>query len=264
MSYSVDTRAIDFFEEKAQEVLGPESDFVLADIFEGLRRVFLDGEPIADVLEELRQDDYEKDFDFLSALQQYDDIIREGASYPSWDEEESAVVVSIDNLNEIAADAFLQLVRSDSFMESLFLTQYLACCFLGGLWELNFMDYDVSPIMSAYEAMKPKYIAYMLGKGYTGTRKSIPEALDLTDIPEYLIDGNPNIVRYEGQYYFVHDVAKMITASGGAAQTLETQDLETKRAKLNRLTKDVGKDDDEDVGEEEGGGNPSKKRKDNA
>jgi len=248
---NINLRAVDYIKRQAAEAmrLDIQDDFIGLRIFEEVKRAFGEADyDFAPFIEELEQLQYDYSFDFMSALQRYDNIIANNGDYPSWGfDTYDAVKIDVPDLEKKADWAFIALFRSDSFAASLFLFQFLASAFLGGIDNDDTYQYlDHTPVIEAYEAFAPKAVAYILGKEYNeDTIKSIPmdiekmvSPLDITGIPTYLLEGNPNIVMKKGRVYLKVDIAKAIAAAGGFAQALERQDLEGK------LTNKAGKDEE--------------------
>jgi len=241
---NINLTAVDYIKSKALDTmkLSLNDTFIGVRLFDEIYQAFqLPSYDFIPFLTELKSLNYDHSFDFINALHTYDNIVAAGSDYPNWGfETYDTVRIDVPDLEKKADWAFIHLFRSDSFGESLFLFQFLASAFLGGIENDETYQYlDHSPIISAYEAFSPKAVAYILEKEYNGVAiKGIPanimvNPIDTTHIPAYLLEGNSNIITKQDKVYLKIDIARAISAAGGFAQALERQDLEGKHGKYN-------------------------------
>lgn len=233
----VNLRAVDYLQDKALGALGitKEDDFIVNEMFSVIRQALgTEDYNLGPILATLEENDYDYQFDFISALQDYDNELANSSNYPSWAfAEYPPNLVDNEKLQEISKYCFVELVRTDSFMKSLFFFQFLASAFLAGVEdEIRYDSYDHTAVIRPYEVLRPKAVAYILTTEYTGmTIKSVPDDLELeplnvSGLPPYLLEDNPHIIMKNDEFYLKIDIEKALTAAGGVAQTLERQDLE--------------------------------------
>ena len=232
----------------ALAVLGiaEDDDFIANRIFKEVEILLRDPNYSLDSAVSKLNDSYVGTFDFFSALEKYDTALVNSPYTPRWAAEEDILIVNADHLEDLATEAFTRLVKEEDFIKSLLYYQILCTSFLGGMMdELTYEDLDHMWFLSAYEALRPKAVAYILQQDYRGvTIKSVPdnvEPIDTTNIPEYLLEDNPQIIMKNNKVYLKVDIEKAISAAGGLAQTMERQDLEGK------TTNGAKKSDDEDT-----------------
>lgn len=236
MNMTVNLAANEYLRNLALDVLGlsQDDDFIANDIFDQVEMLMRDPSYKLDEALSYLNDHYTESFDFFSALEKYDTQLITSDYTPRWALEEDAFdVVPAEHLDELGTEAFLRLVKEDDFIKSLFYYQILCTAFLGGMGdELIYDEIDHSEFLPPYKTLRPKAVAYILQQDYQGgTIKSVPEGvepIDITNIPGYLLEDNPQIIMKDNKVYLKIDVEKAITAAGGLAQTMERQDLEGK------------------------------------
>lgn len=265
MNISVNLVANEYLQALALEVLrlDENDEFIANRIFSEVEHLIQDSSYSLDKAVSSLDDHFPVEFDFLTPLEKYDTTLVTSDYTPNWMAEPDGVdVVEADHLGDLAKDAFLRLINEDRFIESLFYYQLLCTAFLGGLGtKYMYDDLDHSAFLSPYKELKAKAIAYILQQDYQGvTIKSVPEnvePIDISNIPDYLLEDNPQIIMKDSKVYLKIDVEKAITAAGGLAQTMERQDLEGKTTNGAKKSDEINqhkptkRDDNEEDGEAE-------------
>lgn len=255
MNMVVNLVANDYLWGLALEVLRLESsdDFIANEIFKQVDLVIRDSSYTIDKALSYLDDEYYVEFDFISALQNYDTALVTSNYTPRWVlTHENPNIVNGNHMEEVGKDAFIRMTNEDSFIRCLFYYQLLCTTFLGGMGqEAIYDELDHTEFLQPYKELEPKAVAYILQQDYQGvTIKSIPdtvEPIDVSNIPEYLLEGNSQIIMKGTKVYLKVDIEKAITAAGGVAQTLERQDLEGTSDETNEH-KSTEQDDNEKTG----------------
>ncbi len=265
MNISVNLVANKYLQALALDVLRLDKDdeFIANKIFREVENLLTDSSYSLDKALTNLDDHYPVEFDFLTPLEKYDTLLSASNYTPNWMASPDGIdVFEADHLGDLATKAFLGLVNEDRFIESLLYYQLLCTAFLGGLGtKYMYDDLDHSVFLAPYKELKAKAIAYILQQDYHGvTIKSVPkgvEPIDISNIPDYLLEDNPQIIMKDSKVYLKIDVEKAITAAGGLAQTMERQDLEGKTTNGAKKSDEINqhksteRDDNEETGETE-------------
>ena len=266
---TLNTDVHDFMHKKVLEELklSPGDDFFVNQIFSLIKESFLRGENPNKYVNEIK-DTYQYDFDFVSALKDFDFYLSSLPYDFTWSlYVEPPNFIHVDDLSGVVKEAFFKLKQEQDFVRSLFYYQVICFSLVGGISDsLAIEEIDYSFYLKPFEAVKPKAIVFILQKEYVGEEfvvKSVPdflEPLDTSFIPEYLMSDNDQIFYVDGKPYLKIDFLRAITAAGGVAQTLEKQDLEGKVTNANDKSDNKKRKSSESVDREESGFDSSEAR----